>query len=83
MVLNSALRYRASWFANEIAINSALHIDKVTEFCYLDFHEIIGLFSTNLKQYPLILFLSLQLVRSASQNPSNFKGFCEFLNISD
>ena len=52
----SALRQRTSWLANEIAINSTLHVDKVTEFCFLDFHEIIRLFSVNLKQNPLTLF---------------------------
>ena len=82
IVLNSALRYKASWLVNEIAMNSALHVDKVTEFCFLDFDEIIGLFSANQKQNPLTLFLSLKLAQSASQN-SNFKGFCNFLNISD
>ena len=83
IVLKSALRYRASWLANEIAMNSASHVDKVTEFCFLDFHEIIGLFSASLKQNPLMLFLSLKLAESKSQNPFNFKGFCDFLNISD
>ena len=74
--LNSALRYRTSWFANEIVINSASYVDKAIEFCFLDFHEIIGLSSANLKQYPFMLFLSLKLAQSASQN-------CNFLNISD
>ena len=82
-VLNGALRYRAFWLANEIAINSASHVDKATEFWFLGFHEIIGLSFANLKQYPLMLFLSPKLAQSASQNPSNFKGFCNFLNISD
>ena len=82
-VLNNVQRYRASWPVNEIAINSASHIDKATEFCFLDFHEIIGLFYATLKQNLLTLFLSLKLAQSASQNFWNFKGFCDFLNISD
>ena len=36
-VFNSALRYRASWLAYEIAINSALHVDKATEFLLFRF----------------------------------------------
>ena len=83
IVLNSALSYKASWFANDIAINSTLHIDKATEFYFLNFHEIMGLFSANLKQNPLTLFLSSKLPQFESQNPSIFKGFCDFLNISD
>ena len=81
IVLNSALRYRTSWFANEIAINFTSHVDKATEFCFLDFHEIIWIFSAKLKKYLLTVFLSLKLAQSASQNPSNFKGFFDFLNI--
>ena len=54
---HSVLRYKASWLANDIAINSILHFNKGTEFCFLDFHEIIGLFSANQKQNPLTLFL--------------------------
>ena len=81
IVLNSALRCWASWLTNEIAINSASHVDKVTEFCFLDFHEIIGLCSADLKQNLLMLFLSLKLAQSTSQSPPNFKGFCNFLNI--
>ena len=77
--LNSAIIYLASWLANEIAINSTLHVDKATEFCFLDFHEIIGLFSANQKKNPVMLFLSLKLAQSAPQNPSNFKGICDFL----
>ena len=65
IVLNSALRYRDSWLANDIAINSALHVEKVNEFCFLDYHEIIGLFSANLKQNPLML----KLPQFESQNP--------------
>ena len=61
IVLNSALRYRASVLANEIAINFALHVDKAIEFCFLDFHEIIGSFSANLNQNLLTLILSLKL----------------------
>ena len=83
IVLNSALRYKASWLVNDIAMNSALHVDKATVFCFLDFHEIIGSFSANRKQNPLTLFLSFKLPQSESQKPTNFKGFCNFLNISD
>ena len=64
-------------------MSSILHVDKATKFSFLDFHEIIGLFSANLKQNPLTHFLSLKLAQSASQNPSNFKGFWDFFNISD
>ena len=71
-----------------ISINSCwvfkwLEFRHSSEFCFLDFYEIIGLFSANLKQNPLTLFLSLKLDQSKSQNPSNFKGFCDFLNIND
>ena len=60
-----------------------MHVDKATEFCFFDFHEIIGLSFANLKQYPLMLFLSLKLVQYASQNPSNFRGLCDILNTMD
>ena len=68
---------------HEIAINPILRVDKETEFCFLDFHKIIGLFSVNQKQNPHTLFLSFKLPQSASQKSSNFKGFCDFLTISD
>ena len=64
-------------------INFTLHVDKATEFCFLDFHNIIGLFSANLKQNLLTFFLSLTLAQSVSQNPSNFKAFCDFLSIHE
>ena len=64
-------------------INSASHVDKATKFYFLDFHEINSLSFAHVKQYPLTLFQSLKLAQSASQNPSNFKGFCDFLNTSD
>ena len=83
IVLNSAVRYKASWLADDIAINSALHADKTTEFYFLDFCEILGLFSANLKQNPFTLFLSSKWPQSKSQNPSSFKGFCNILDISD
>ena len=62
-------------------INFTLHVDKATEFCFLDFHNIIGSISANLKQNLLMLFLSLKSAQSVSQNPSNFKGFCDFFSI--
>ena len=49
-------------------------------FFFFFLHEIVELSFVNLKEYPLLLFLSLKFVQSASQNPSNFKGF---LDISD
>ena len=80
IVLNSAPRLMASWLVNDTFRFTCW---QATEFHFLDFHEIIGLFSANLKQNLLTLFLSFKLAQSASQNPSNFKGFCDFLNICD
>ena len=78
IVLSSALSYRASWLANEIMINSASHVDKVTEFCFLNFHEIISLFSANLKQNLLTLFLSLKLPPVWVKKSFQFQGFQDF-----
>ena len=45
------------WWPNVLGchISSSQNVDKVTEFCILDFLEIIGLSFANLKQYPLML----------------------------
>ena len=79
IVLNSALRYKASWLLNDIAINSTSHVDKATEFWFLNFHEIIGLFSANLKQNLLMLFLSSKLPPIRVTKPFQFQGFLWFL----
>ena len=47
-VSNNTLRYSAFWLANAIAMNSALQVDKVTDFCFWDFHEIIRLSFDNI-----------------------------------
>ena len=65
IVLNRALRYRTSWLANEIAINSTSHVDKATEFWFLDFVEIIGLFSVcgpMLVTVPSVMWLLVTLL---------------------
>lgn len=70
--LSSCTRYRLSWLVAASATDSAAQVDKATVCRFLLFQDITGPFSVKLKQYPVVLLLSVLLAaQSAPLYPSS------------